>query len=191
MLLFVGKGASSTAVVLLGYHGTRASGNGAGPTKSKGNAAVQTFAWASYIEPGLYASPGGGTDWALQDIHSLSHEISEWADDPFDNNAVVPWAAATAPQYGCSGLLETGDPVLGIGFAIGSNSFEQGPNPDGSQSADGLYHPEDEAFLPWFMGAAPNGVSEPTQSPSADAGRYTLLGDLNPFAAFKEPSAGC
>jgi len=30
----------------------------------------------------------GGTDWVLQDIHALSHEIAEWADDPFVNNTV-------------------------------------------------------------------------------------------------------
>ena len=100
------------------------------------------------------SSPSGSpsqTDWALQDIHALSHEIAEWGDDPFVNNTVQPWLTPTAPQYGCTGILETGDPVVAIGFAKGTNSFEQGANPDGSQSADGYYHPEDEAFLPWFM----------------------------------------
>ena len=58
-----------------------------GSTNSNGNAPVQTFAWASYISPGIYARPNGGTDWALQDIHAISHEIAEWADDPFVNNS--------------------------------------------------------------------------------------------------------
>ena len=31
---------------------------------------------------------------------------------------------------------------------MGTNTFEQGPNPNGTQSADGFYHPEDEVFLP-------------------------------------------
>ena len=74
------------------------------------------------------------------------------------NNTVEPWLTPTAPQYGCTGILETGDPVVGIGFAMGTNTFEQGPNPNGTQSADGYYHPEDEAFLPWFMRTAPNTV---------------------------------
>lgn len=69
------------------------------------------------------------TAWALQDIHALSHEIAEWGDDPFVNNTVEPWLTPTAPQYGCTGVLETGDPVVGIGFAKGTNSFEQGPTP--------------------------------------------------------------
>ena len=176
---------------VIGYHGTRASGNGNGSTNTNGNAKVQTFAWGSYISPGIYARPNGGTDWALQDIHALSHEIAEWADDPFVNNYVEPWLTPTAPQYGCTAILETGDPVVGIGFAMGTNVFRQGPNPNGSQSADGYYHPEDEVLLPWFMRTAPNTVSEPTQSPSTNIGRYTLMGDLNPFPGFRQPATGC
>ena len=110
---------------------------------------------------------------------------------PFANNGVEPWLTPTAPQYGCSTLLETGDPVVGIGFAMGSNLFRQGPNPNGSQSADGFYHPDDETLLPWFMRSAPNHVTEPTQHPSANIGRYTLMGDLNPFSGFRQPATGC
>jgi hypothetical protein len=38
------------------------------------------------------------------------------------------------------------------------------------------------------MHVAPNNISEPTQSLSANIGRYTLMGDLNPVAAFHQPS---
>jgi hypothetical protein len=189
VLLHIGKDIFNCCVI--GYHGTRAAGGGGGSNNSNGNAAVQTFAWASYISPGIYARPNGGVYWALQDIHAISHEIAEWADDPFVNNWVEPWLTPTAPQYGCTDILETGDPVVGIGFAMGANSFRQGPNPNGSQSADGYYHPEDEALLPWFMRTAPNTVSEPTQSPSTNIGRYTLMGDLNPFPGFRQPATGC
>jgi hypothetical protein len=189
VLLFQGKDVFNCCVI--GYHGTRASGYGGGSANSNGNAVVQTFAWASYLQPGVYARPNGGSVWALQDIHAISHEIAEWADDPFVNNTVEPWLTPTAPQYGCTGFLETGDPVVAIGFAVGTNSFQQGPNPDGTQSADGYYHPEDEALLPWFMRTAPNTISEPTQSPSANMGRYTFMGDLNPFPGFRQPATGC
>jgi hypothetical protein len=189
VLLHIGQDVTNCCVI--GFHGTRATGLGGGNGGSNGNTKVQTFAWASYVQPGIYARPNGGTDWALQDIHAVSHEIAEWADDPFVNNFVEPWLTPTAPQYGCTGILETGDPVVAIGFAKGTNTFEQGPNPDGSQSADGFYHPEDEVFLPWFMRTATNTVSEPTQSPSANIGRYTLMGDLNPFAGFRQPATGC
>jgi hypothetical protein len=183
VLLFFGTDPLNCCVI--GFHGAGASTNG------NGNQPVQTYAWASWISPGIYARPNGGTDWAVQDISVLSHEIAEWADDPFVNNFVEPWLTPTAPQYGCTNVLETGDPVVGIGFAIGTNTFEQGPNPDGTQSADGYYHPEDEVFLPWFLRLAPNLVSEPTQSSSANIGRYTFMGDLNPFPGFRQPATGC
>jgi hypothetical protein len=180
---FVGKDPFNCCVI--GFHGAGSSVNG------KGNQPVQTYAWASYLSPGIYARPNGGTDWALQDIHALSHEIAEWADDPFVNNLVEPWLTPTAPQYGCTNILETGDPVVGIGFALGSNTFRQGPNPNGSQSADSYYHPEDEVYLPWFLRLAPNTVSEPTQTATTNIGRYTLMGTLNPFSGFRQPATGC
>jgi hypothetical protein len=189
VLLHIGKDVFNCCVI--GFHGTHATGLGKGYGGSNGNAPVQTFAWATYLSPGIYARPAGGTYWALQDIHPLSHEVSEWADDPFVNNFVEPWLTPTAPQYGCTGILETGDPVVAIGFAKGTNTFRQGPNPNASQSADGYYHPEDEVFLPWFMRTAPNTVSEPTQTPSTNIGRYTLMGDLNPFPGFRQPATGC
>jgi len=196
VLLHIGKDVTNCCVI--GYHGTRAAGLGGGNAGSNGNAVVQTFAWASWVRPGIYARPSGGLDWALQDIHALSHEIAEWADDPFVNNTVQPWKTPTAPQYGCTGVLETGDPVVAIGFAMGTNTFDQTPNPwtspadhTPSISYDGYYHPEDEALLPWFMRTAPNNVSEPTQSPSTNIGRYTFMGDLNPFPGFRQPATGC
>jgi hypothetical protein len=189
VLLHIGSDVLNCCVI--GFHGTRATGSGVGNANSNGNATVQTFAWATYMSAGIYARPDGGANWALQDIHALSHEIAEWGDDPFVNNAVEPWLTPTAPQYGCTSVLETGDPVVGIGFAMGTNTFQQGPNPNGTQSADGFYHPEDEALLPWFMRTAPNTVSEPTQSPSTNIGRYTLMGDLNPYPGFRQPATGC
>jgi len=198
VLLHIGQDIGNCCVI--GYHGTKASGYRLGNGKSNGNTKLQTFAWASWVRPGIYARPDGGTDWALQDIHALSHEISEWADDPFVNNLVEPWLTPTAPQYGCSNILETGDPVVSIGFSMGTNTTDQTPNPwtsptnqTPSVSYDGTYHPEDEVFLPWFMRTAPNTVSEPVQSDptNTDNGRYTLMGDLNPFPGFRQPATGC
>ncbi len=196
VLLHIGQNVLNCCVI--GFHGANAAGLGKGRGKTNGNAPIQTFAWASWVRPGIYARPNGGTDWALQDIHALSHEISEWADDPFVNNLVEPWLTPTAPQYGCTNILETGDPVVAIGFSMGTNGTDQTANPwtsptnhSPSVSYDGTYHPEDEVFLPWFMRTAPNNVSEPTQSPSTNIGRYTFMGDLNPFAGFRQPATGC
>jgi hypothetical protein len=189
VLLHIGSNVFNCCVI--GFHGTRASGFGGGSNNSNGNAKVQTFAWASWVRPGIYARANGGTDWALQDIHALSHEIAEWGDDPFVNNTVEPWVTPTAPQYGCTGVLETGDPVVAIGFAIGNNTYDQTPNPNGTSSFDGYFHPEDEALLPWFMRTSPNTVSEPTQTTTANIGRYTFMGTLNRFPGFNAPATGC
>jgi hypothetical protein len=191
VLLHIGPDVFNCCVI--GFHGA-SSGN----TGSQGNAKVQTYAWASYMSPGIYARPNGGANWALQDIHALSHEVAEWADDPFVNNWVEPWLTPTAPQYGCTNILETGDPVVGIGFAKGNNTYLQNRNPwtsptnhTPSISYDGYWHPEDEALLPWFMRSSPNLISEPTQSSSSNIGRYTFMGDLNPAPGFRAPATGC
>jgi hypothetical protein len=188
VLLYTNNDLSTTGVI--GYHGTGAAGLKKGYGKNQGNGAVQTFAWASYLQPGVYARPNGGTVWALQDIHAITHEIAEWADDPFVNNTVEPWLTPTAPQYGCTTVLETGDPVVGIGFAKGTNPYFQGPNPNGTQSADGFYHPEDEVLLPWFM-RSPSDATGTEANQSGNGGRYTFMGDLNPFDGFRQPATGC
>jgi len=190
VVLYHGNHLSSCCVEA--FHGAGVPGGHIlnGPPNGNGNQPVQTFVWASYLSPGFFVQLDGSA-WAFQDISPLSHEISEWADDPFDTNNVEPWSAVTAPQYGCSNLLETGDPVVAIGFAMGTNIYFQGPNPDGSQTADGYYHPQDETLLPWFIRLAPNNISEPTQSPSTNIGRYTFMGDLNQFPGFQQPATGC
>jgi hypothetical protein len=177
-------GTDKTPILLaLGFHGAN---NSLEKLKSNGNAVVHTYAWATWMSPGLIAEPNGGLSWNWQDIITVAHEISEWANDPFINNFVEQWSV----EGFCSSYLETGDPVNSAGFAMGTNTFRQGPNPDGTQSADGYYHPQDEAFLPWFMRLSPNNISEPTQKPSPRIGRYTFMGDLNTFG-FNKPASGC
>ena len=170
---------------IIGFHGaSEVVGHGLGSTHGNGNQPIQTFAWASYVTPGFFNPQRA---WTLQDIDPLSHEISEWADDPFINNFVQPWTSpAIAPA--CSNVMETGDPVVGVGFTKETNTFRQGPTPNGTQVADGFYHPEDEALLPWFMRLNPS----PAQTAqSGTNGRYTFMGDLNPFPVFHAPPPSC
>jgi hypothetical protein len=179
-------GVKAFVCCVLGYHSVKSVANFFG-AQGVGNPPLQTFAWVSWMSPGFRAGPNGGLSWHVQDMMAVSHEIAEWAADPFGQNFVEPWFA---PRYGCSPIMEPGDAVIGIGFAKGTNTFRQGPNPDGTQSADGYYHLQDELFLPWFMRLAPNPVSEPTQTPSANIGRYSFMGDLNTFG-FNQPPSGC
>ncbi|TMC52298.1 MAG: hypothetical protein E6J20_12785 [Chloroflexi bacterium] len=165
---------------VLGAHGSIDTTGAAQGEEQDGRQRVQTFVWSSWLTAGFF---NPARQWARQDIHGLSHELSEWANDPFGTNTVQPWFSPAAPQYGCNNLLETGDPVLGIGFSQGENPFDQ------NSFSDGTYHPEDEAFLPWFMRSNPNTTSQPAQD-SAN-GRYTFMGALNPFAFFHQPPPGC
>ena len=170
VLLYEGHDAYRHCCVL-GYHGAAAAGNG------EGNQPVQTYMFSAWLTPGVYS--GFLADYTdpnrqapaptrgVADIHSLSHELSELLDDPFINNRVQPWRAATAPQYGCSDLLETGDPVVGVWFPYDGNTAYA---PRGT-TYYGQYHPEDEAYAQWFG----RGGMEPVMGPSWN-GRLTFMG---------------
>jgi len=59
--------------------------------------------------------------------------MAEWLDDPYTNNVVQPWKVASAPQYGCTRVLEVGDPVVGIWFGLNGNNLDT--------RNSGLWHP--------------------------------------------------
>ena len=125
--------------------------------------AINTFAYATYLDLGT-ASP---YDWGA---YVLSHEILEWAADPFDHGAAIQGQAAflsnTAPawsspyfgEFSCTAVLEVADPLEdGIAFYV---------PPDQHTLADG-------AFLSWFA----------RQSPStAIGGRYDMGGIFSTYS---------
>jgi hypothetical protein len=41
------------------------------------------------------------------------------------------------------------------------------------------------------MRSSTNLISQPTQASSTNIGRYTFMGDLNPFPGFRRPATGC
>jgi hypothetical protein len=171
-------------------------GHGAGSANGKGKQPVQTFIYAAWTTPGTYSgflSDYTGTRTApnpvrgLADIHALSHEVSEWLDDPYVNNAVQPWKTPTAPQYGCTGVLETGDPVVGIWYGLDGNTV----GAEDGYTYYGQYHPEDEVFAQWFG----RGGVEPVVGASWD-GRLTFMGPRTtglggPYAGFGSYAQGC
>ena len=153
---FLYEGTTDNCCVL-GYHGATSSYNGNGQQK------VNTYMFASYTVRGVFGPNAGDSESYIADIHGLSHEVQEWYDDPFINNLVNPWLTPTAPQYGCTDILETGDPVVGYGFKI--------PMPNGI-----TYHPEDEVHFSWFA------RQDPSQ---AEQGYYTYLNN------FADVAHGC
>lgn len=134
---------------VLGFHGATTSLNG------NGRQQVNTNMFASYSTQRIFGANPGDSFSYIADIHALSHEVQEWMDDPFVNNVVNPWLTPTAPQYGCTAFLETGDPVVGFGFIVHLNGRD--------------YHPEDEVHFSWFARESPS---------RAARGYYTYLNNF-------------
>lgn len=115
---------------IIGFHG-------AAPV----SAGTQTYAGATWPDPGIFKSPQG-----LADIYAWAHELAEWVDDPFyqanvvgggENDETPPWGHVNQVTN-CQSDLEVGDPLNGAGvFEVqGQGGF--------------LYHYQDLAFHDWF-----------------------------------------
>jgi hypothetical protein len=181
--------------VVLGYHAAAGGAPSGQPGLINGNGAqpLYTFIWTTCFTPGLplvgslgILNPDGTPGrYFSRDVNLLSHELGEWANDPFVLNPVTSF---TFPPLGtgysgCGSLLEVGDPVQSIGFTMPGNTF------DTNEYADGNFHFEDKAFLPWFARENPNVTSQPVQG--GTSGRYTFMGNLNPYSYFHVPAVNC
>jgi hypothetical protein len=144
VLLHIGKDVFNCCVI--GFHGAGARGGGS--TNSNGNAKVQTFAWASWVQPGIMHGRTAARTGA-QDIHALSHESPNGLTTR-SGSSVDPWQTPTALQR-VQRDPRTGDPV--VGSVRHRPNVRAGPNPS-SQSADGYYHPEDESFPVYALAPA-------------------------------------
>jgi len=179
----------------IGFHGTPASAATTAKAKSSPSA-QQTLIYAAWSTPGTYSGflsdyTGNRTAPAptrgIADIHALSHEVAEHLDDPFVDNLVTPWLTPTAPQYGCTPVLETGDPVVGDWYPLDGNKTSKS---DG-YNYYGQYHPEEEVFAQWYA----HGALEAQGYNSWD-GRLTFMGSRTtslggPWADFANYSHGC
>lgn len=117
-------------------------------TTGQGVPGDTTYAWSSYFDSYLYDG--------FANIAALSHELAEWVADPYTNNTVPNWNVPDEPQYGCSGVLEVGDPLVGTIFQ------ENG------------YSLQDEAFFSWFA----------RQTPSIGyQGYYSYLGTFTTYSS--------
>jgi hypothetical protein len=101
---------------------------------------VQTFIWASWVEQGILG-PG------LADVTPMSHEISEWMNNPFGSNTVPTWQVPNSTA--CQGNLETGDPLAlmpNAGFPVLIDGF--------------TYHPQNQVLMQWFQRGATSDAFE-------------------------------
>jgi hypothetical protein len=92
---------------------------------------IQTFIWASWVEQGILG-PG------LADVTPMSHEISEWMNNPFGSNTVPAWQVPNSTA--CQNNLETGDPLALMptaGYPVLIDGF--------------TYHPQNQVLMQWFQ----------------------------------------
>lgn len=92
---------------------------------------VQTFIWASWVDQGILGT-------SLADVTPMSHEVSEWMNNPFGSNSVPAWQVPNSNA--CQSNLETGDPLATM------------PNAGYPVLIDGFtYHPQNQVLLQWFQ----------------------------------------
>lgn len=120
---------------------------------------LQTLVWASWLEPGAFPDQ--------QDVTAISHEISEWMNDPFLGNWVPEWGFPDFPAL-CQDNLETGDPLELL-------DEQTSPVTIGGFT----YHPQTEALWQWFAREVPSSAyggaysfpdSRALTSPASDCG---------------------
>ena len=111
---------------VLGYHGT------------SNFSPIQTYSPSDFDTTGLFGPTQG-------DANTLSHEVGEWANDPFGNNPTPAWGH-TGQVAGCQNNLEVGDPLSGTNFSPigGRNGY--------------TYHLQELAFFSWFFSSQSIGI---------------------------------
>jgi hypothetical protein len=102
---------------------------------------TQTYGVAEFDRSQFFVGPPGGLDSSV-----LSHEVGEWANDPFGSNATAPWGN-TGQVAGCQANLEVGDPLSGTDL------------PPVTMPNGFTYHLQELAFFSWFYGAPSVGIN--------------------------------
>jgi len=130
------------------------------------NATAQTWVFATFVEPGTFFGD------LIVDVQALSHEVSEWLNDPFAGGPLFGGVNLVAPYVlpgsggACQLNFETGDvlespPVAFVQITNGTS-----------------YHLQDEAFLPYFLHIAPS---------FSVGGFYSFLGTFQTFSTLCGP----
>jgi hypothetical protein len=129
---------------------------------------LQTFIYTSWLDPALVPP-------IFADVSTFNHELGEWMNDPFTNNATPDWfyPPSTDPAAICSGnpLLEVGDPQ--------GNGPTYTDFPAAESRINGVtYHLQQLVLWQWFADQEPS---------SAYGGWYTF-----PIpSSLKEPAVYC
>ena len=132
--VFEGFDGTIATCCVLGYH------NSQRPPA----ATAKTWIYAAYTEPNTFV------DNAFSDVVPLSHEVSEWLNDPFVGSLslgflnFIPPAVLPGQGGACIIDFETGDPL------------EAGPTEFTQVTNGTTYHLQDAVFLPWYLHTTPS-----------------------------------
>lgn len=152
--VFEGFDGTIQTCCILGYH------NSQRPPAST----AKTWIYAAHTEPGTFRNN------VILDVQPLSHEVSEWLNDPFVGALapgflnLIPPAVLPGTGGACIINFETGDPL-------------EAPPVVFTKVTNGTtYHLQDEVFLPWYLHTTPS---------FSVNGQYTLQN------TFTSPSSLC
>jgi hypothetical protein len=112
----------------LGYH------------SSTSTVPFQTYSPLEFDTAGLFGP-------SAADTAVMSHEVAEWANDPFGDNPTPAWGGTgQVPPGFCQNNFEVGDPLTGTAFppVVMSNGF--------------TYHLQELAFFSWFYASPSVGI---------------------------------
>jgi hypothetical protein len=116
---------------------------------------LQTFIYTSWLDPAL-------VDPLFADVSTFNHELAEWTNDPFTNNATPDWfyPPPSDPTTFCSGnpSLEVGDPQGNGPTFVDFPTFQ-------STIGGVTYHLQQLVLWQWFADQVPS---------SAFGGWYTF-----------------
>ena len=105
---------------------------------------AKTWIYAAHTEPGTFRNN------VILDVQPLSHEVSEWLNDPFVGALapgfvnLIPPAVLPGTGGACIINFETGDPL-------------EAPPAVFTKTINGTtYHLQDEVFLPWYLHTTPS-----------------------------------
>ena len=113
---------NASGCCILGYHNAQSTAEG-----------VQTYGISDYENSGAFGT--------TRTTDSLSHEVAEWANDPYGNNLTRAWGHI-GQVSGCQSNLEVGDPLSGKDLPVVTGTF--------------TYHVQELAFFSWFYRQSPS-----------------------------------
>jgi hypothetical protein len=107
-----------------------------------GRQGIQTYTWTSWYDVGTLPD-------IFADATTLTHEVSEWINDPLVNNMtpmyMIPGSDYNGQPPACQNYLEVGDAIEDLDNQMTPITIH-----------GHVYHTQNEALVPWFSHESPS-----------------------------------